>query len=65
MARQIWLIRDEAELLVDMLEDNYKTAKYYNAGMGADLAAEIREFFGMIEQPPMEYMQDVEEQWWY
>ncbi len=55
MAKQLWLNRDEAELLVDVLEDNYRTGKFEPAGVGADFANELREQFGMVEQPKMEY----------
>ena len=58
MAKSVVLTRDEAELVVDVLEDNYRTGKYEQAGIGADLAAQVREIFGMSEQPPMEYKQD-------
>lgn len=54
MAKQIWLNRDEAELLVDLLEDNYKTGKLEPSGVGADLANDIRQLFGMSEQPKLE-----------
>ena len=53
MARQIWITRDEAELLVDVLEDNYKTGKFEQAGVGADFASEVRRLFGMVEQPDL------------
>ena len=55
MAKKLNLNRDEAHLLVDLLEENYETAKYEHAGTGADLAAEIRELFGMIRQPELKY----------
>lgn len=51
MAREITISRDEAELLVDVLEHNYKTGRFYPAGVGADLAAKLRDKFGMSEQP--------------
>ena len=53
MSKQVWLTRDEAELLVDLLEDNYRNAKISPYGVGADLAVEIREIFGMVKQPNM------------
>ena len=55
MAKNIMLNRDEGELLVDVLEDNYRTGKFENAGIGADLASQIREIFGMVEQPELIY----------
>ena len=51
MAKDVMLTRDEAELLVDLLEDNYKYGKREPSGVGADLAVQIREIFGMGEQP--------------
>lgn len=48
------MTRDEAELVVDLLEDNYKLGSkgphHSLSGVGADLAAQIREVFGMIPQ---------------
>lgn len=55
MARQIWLTRDEAELLVDLLEFNYRTDLFSHSGMGADLASQIRALFGMGEQPELKF----------
>lgn len=52
---QIYLTRDDAELLVDILEDNYETGKLEPAARGADLALEIRRIFGMVEQPELKY----------
>jgi len=43
MARNIMLLRDEAELLTDLLMLTDK-------GIGYDLSAEIRELFGMVSQ---------------
>lgn len=54
MAKQMWLTRDEAELMVDLLEDNFKTGRFDPAGVGADLADEIREAFGMLPYPAAE-----------
>lgn len=55
MARNICLTSDEAVLVVDLLEDNYRlgaSGKHYaDSGVGADLAAEIRQIFGMLPQP--------------
>lgn len=53
MAKNIMLTRDEAELLVDLLEDNYCNGNFQPVGVGADLSTEIREKFGMNEQPPL------------
>lgn len=54
MAANILINRDEGELLVDLLEHNYQTGKFNNAaGRGCDLAADIRELFGMDKQPKL------------
>lgn len=54
MARNIMINRDEAELLVDLLENNYTDEDPIQpSGTGADLAVEIRELFGMAEQPEL------------
>lgn len=58
MAKQITLTRQEAELLVDVLEDNFKTGKFEQAGIGADVAYELRELFGMPEAQNLEYKSD-------
>ena len=52
MAKQLWINRQEAELCVDLLEENYEKAGH-DAGIGADYASELREAFGMGEQPPL------------
>ena len=53
MQAHIWLNRDRAELLVSLLEDNFRRGGKVGAGDGADLAVHIREVFGMGEQPKM------------
>ena len=55
MQAQIWLNRDRAELLVDLLEDNFRMGGKVGAGDGADFAVYIREIFGMGKQPEMIY----------
>lgn len=55
MARSVVLTRDEAELIVDVLEHNYETGGFGQAGLGADVAREIREIFGMGKQPMLVY----------
>lgn len=51
MAQDISLLRDEAELLIDLLEENYCTVKYpVHAGIGLDLATQLRELFGMSKR---------------
>ena len=55
MVQKITITRDEAELLVDLLEDNYRAARYSHAGQGADLAVQIRELFGMGPQTDLVY----------
>ena len=50
MAKALFINRTEAELLVDVLEDNYKTAKHKPHGVGADLANEVRDLFGMLHK---------------
>lgn len=50
MAIEIIMMRDEAELVVTLLEDNYNSGKYpVHAGQGFDLAGQIRELLGMPE----------------
>ena len=61
MAKALFINRTEAELLVDVLEDNYKTAKHKPHGVGADLANEVRDLFGMIDQPMLHKESDVNE----
>jgi hypothetical protein len=55
------ITRTQAELLVTLLEDNYKSGMYEPSGEGADLAAFLREEFGMCPQPEMVYSGPVEE----
>ncbi len=56
MAKDITLNRDDAELLVDLLENNYESlSPVGNAGLGTDLASDIRELFGMCEQPDLKF----------
>jgi hypothetical protein len=47
MARAWIITRDEAELLVDLLERNLVEWHEGQYGRGADLAVELRELFGM------------------
>ena len=58
-AHEFWVSRDLAELMVDLLEDNYKTGKYvHTAGEGADFAVELREKFGMPKQSTLKFRED-------
>ena len=59
MAKSVMLTRDEGGLLVDMLEHNYKTGVIDINGIGANLAAEIREIFGMDEQPDIKFASEI------
>ncbi len=54
-AHEILINREEAELLVDLLEYNYQTGKFYHAGEGIELAEIIRKKFGMCKQPELIY----------
>ena len=56
MARQIWVNRQEAEALVTLLEHEYRAGR--QPGRLADYAAELREAFGMTEQPSMTFGED-------
>ena len=60
MQRKIFLSRDEAELLVDLLENNFITGLFEPSGVGADLAKGIREDFGMDEQPNLDKVKTIE-----
>jgi hypothetical protein len=51
MTRTIEISRDQGELLVDLLERNYRRGEVQPTGVGADLAVDIRERFGMPPQP--------------
>lgn len=59
MARPILLSRDEAELIVEVLEHNYETGEFGQVGLqvgsGADVARELREIWGMAKQPILIY----------
>lgn len=48
MAKNLWLTRDDGELLVEVLEAHFVATKN---GVCADLAMQIRELFGMCAQP--------------
>lgn len=54
MAKELWMSRQEAELIVDLLEENFKNAGS-DSEIGADYASELREIFGMVDQPEMVY----------
>ena len=47
--------RDLAEFLVDLIEHNYTDTKDLipHSGTGADFASELRDAFGMMEQPDL------------
>jgi hypothetical protein len=45
--KKVEMLRDEAELVVEILEDNYNTRKFDPANRGLDVAARIRDAFGM------------------
>ena len=52
MARKVTITRDQAELLVNLLEKNYSNKDPLQpSGVGADFAEGIRAMFGMVEQP--------------
>ena len=60
MQREIFISRDEADLLVDLLENNFITGLFEPSGAGADLAKSIREDFGMSPQPKLEPQNSLE-----
>jgi len=60
MQREIFLSRDEAELLVDLLENNFITGLFEPSGVGADLAVNLRKDFGMMPQPKLEPQNSIE-----
>lgn len=56
MSREITINSDDAELLIDLLENNYQSKDPLgNAGVGADLASEIRDLFRMVKQPDLKF----------
>jgi len=60
MGREIRISRDEAELLVDLLANNYITGLFEPSGVGADLAVNLRADFGMDGQPDLEKVKAIE-----
>jgi hypothetical protein len=55
-ARQFLISRDQAELLVELIEWNWASARFVDtAGDAMELAVELREEFGMGQQPAIEY----------
>jgi hypothetical protein len=52
---KFFIDRDLAEFLVDLIEYNYTHTKDLipHSGTGADFASELRDAFGMMEQPDL------------
>jgi len=50
-AHQVWITRDQAELVVDLVEAYYDGKEVItDGGTGLDFTDELREKFGMIER---------------
>ena len=52
---KFFIDRDLAEFLVGLIEHNYTNTKDLipHSGTGADFASELRDAFGMMEQPDL------------
>lgn len=53
---EFFISREQAELLVDLIEWNWASARFADtAGDAMELAVELREKFGMAKQPDIKY----------